>query len=553
MLRLGAVLLILWAAPGEAFAQIVRGHVRDAESGAALHGVFVMLVDSTGQMRGGVLTNEQGFFATRAPITGTFTLRAERIGHASANSAPVLLSPEEARTVDFKIKVSAIALAPVEVSTGNRCIARPRAGQRTAQLWEEVRKALTVARWVENQSQIEFSARTYVRELEVATMRVRKESVNHAVTRFLPYAAIDADSLAQHGFVRSDGRDFVFYGPDAEVLLSPAFLNGHCFHNVHNDGMIGLGFRPTADSRLPDIEGVLWLDGRTLELRHIEYGYRNLQQEFRVRETGGRTEFLRLKSGAWIVSKWHIRMPTMVASQHERGGQYRAVTLREKGGEVLSVRDHENAQTVTHDGIVKGMVYDSVAGRPLAEALVYLSGTQYQAKTDEAGRFQMTGVPAGKYTVGFAHPAQDSMPTLPDPRSVDVRQLQEAEVDLGTKSLRSQLAAKCRPYRQAMPHDSVAGVVYGYVRNDRSMAVPDVMVTVKYKRYKRSPPNRSKLPFAEQTARVGSATDAAGYYVICGVPLNDPIEVGVADKPATISKLRITGRPYRSIDITLKD
>ena len=325
MVRIGAAALLALCCATEASAQVVRGTVRDAESGSGLQGVFVMLLDSAGAMRGGVLTDVKGNFATRAPLSGTFTLRAERIGHQSATSGPVVLAAAETRTVDMTVSVAAIALAPVEVETQNRCSARPRSGARTAQLWEEVRKALAVARWVENQKQVQFATRTYVRELDARTMHVKSEGVRHDVSRRLPYAAIPADTLARYGFVRNAGAGFVFYGPDAEVLLSPAFLDGHCFRSVEggddNRGLVGLGFRPTAFSKLPDIEGVLWLDRATLELRHIEYRYTNVEREYRVRDTGGRTEFLRLKSGAWIVSKWHIRMPTVVSPCTRSGGR----------------------------------------------------------------------------------------------------------------------------------------------------------------------------------------------------------------------------------------
>jgi hypothetical protein len=559
VLKLGLIVLALFGVAADAAAQVVRGTVRDAETGAPLQGVFVMLVDSAGQMRGGVLTNAQGTYATRAPLAGTFTLRAERIGHQSANSTPVVLSATEAQTVDITVKVMAIALAPVEVSSRNRCIARPRTGQRTAQLWEEARKALTVARWVENQKQIQFSARTYVRELEAGTMRVKSEGVRHNVSRSLPYAAIPADSLARHGFVRNEGGGYVFYGPDADVLLSSAFLNSHCFHSLDGSGatqgMVGLGFRPTTDSRLPDIEGVLWLDRKTLELRHIEYRYTNLGAEYRVKESGGgRTEFLRLKSGAWVVSKWHIRMPTVVASPLERG-EFRVIALQEEGGEVLSVSDAESAQTLTHDGIVKGIVYDSVAGSPLADALVYLSGTSYQAKTDKAGRFEITGVPAGKYTVGFSHAVLDSMPTFPDARTIDVRQLESATVDLGTKSVLSQLAAKCPGYRRGLPMDSAGGVIFGHVRNERASAIANAEVIVSWKRYKRGPANRSGVPYAEHSTRAIARTDGTGFYVLCDVPLERPLEVRVSrsDEPATRVPMEIIGRPYRRLDFTLKD
>ncbi|HEY0304341.1 MAG TPA: carboxypeptidase-like regulatory domain-containing protein, partial [Longimicrobiales bacterium] len=72
MLKFALIVLAFFGVVADAAAQVVRGTVRDAETGAPLQGVFVMLVDSAGQMRGGVLTNAQGTYATRAPLAGTF-------------------------------------------------------------------------------------------------------------------------------------------------------------------------------------------------------------------------------------------------------------------------------------------------------------------------------------------------------------------------------------------------------------------------------------------------------------------------------------------------
>ena len=172
-----------------------------------------------------------------------------------------------------------------------------------------------------------------------------------------------------------------------------------------------------------------------------------------------------------------------------------------------------------------------MAGRPLANALVYLSGTSYQAHTDDAGHFQLAGVPAGKYVIGFTHVVLDSMPSLPEPRAVDVRQLQEAVIELGTRALHSQLAEKC-------PRSDEA-VLFGQVRNERAVGVANVVVSAHFNR----------------GAGTRGKTDATGYYFVCDVPLDEPIEVRVRsnDGSAVTSKLRITGRPYRRLDLILKD
>jgi hypothetical protein len=523
-------LLLLFSCAAQLSAQIVRGTIRDAESAAPLQGVFVMLLDSAQHMRGGVLTDERGFFVMRAPAAGTFTLRAERIGHESAMSSPVLLNPEQAQTVDLNVTVAAIQLAPLEVATRNRCIARPRSGERTAQLWEEARKALTVARWLANEKQIQFQSRAYVRELDAKSMAVKSEGVRQEISRNLPYAALDADTLTKYGFVRDQGDGLVFYGPDAEVLLSKVFLDGHCFHSVegagNTRGMVGLGFKPVAESKLPDVEGVLWLDRQTFELRHIDYRYTNMLREFRVNGTGGRTDFVRLKSGAWIVSKWYIRMPAVVASTMERG-EFRLLSLREEGGEVLSIQERGAAESLHHDGALRGALYDSVRGRPLADALVYLSGTAHSARTDAAGRFHMPAIPAGRYTIAFTHPSLDSLPALPEPKSIAIALDDTARIDLAIRPLAELIARRCGGAVQG-------AVLFGKVKNARGNPLPYAMVRIANKAYR---------------------TGGDGEYTICGLRPDSQhrVVVSLAGEVVAESVLNITGLPVLRFDFRLQD
>ena len=149
MVRLVAALCLALCSSTSALSQIVRGTVVDESTNAPLPGVFVVLLDSLGRMRTGTLTDQKGFYAMRAPSAGPFTLRAERIGHRSVSTPPFALNTTQAHTVDSRVAVAAIALAPIEVSAGaKRCEARGEQGRRTAQLWEEARKALTVTQWV---------------------------------------------------------------------------------------------------------------------------------------------------------------------------------------------------------------------------------------------------------------------------------------------------------------------------------------------------------------------------------------------------------------------
>jgi TonB-linked SusC/RagA family outer membrane protein len=53
----------------------------------------------------------------------------------------------------------------------------------------------------------------------------------------------------------------------------------------------------------------------------------------------------------------------------------------------------------TEPGRLTGTVSDSGSGRPIAEVLVTVSGTRYRSRTDNAGRFNISGVLAGTYAV----------------------------------------------------------------------------------------------------------------------------------------------------------
>jgi hypothetical protein len=533
MLRLCLVLLAVLVAAGNAGAQIVRGTVRDAETGVALQGVFVMLLDSATQMRGGVLTDANGFYAIRAARRGTYTLRAERIGQQSTVSPPTVITDSAAATVDLRLPVAAIQLAPLHVSGGNRCIARPRTGERAAQLWEEARKALTVARWVEREKQFQFESRSYMRDLDPVSLHVRRETVRYDVSRNLPYAALDADSLIKHGFVRRDGESFVFYGPDAKTLLSDAFLDEHCFHSVEGTGgtrgMVGLAFRPLLNTKQPDIDGVLWLDAKTLELRFIDYRYTNLPRPYRARGTGGRTDFRRLSNGAWIVSRWYIRMPVVVESAMVRG-EYRTAAMQEEGGEVLGIRGAALTLELKRDGTVRGLVYDSVKAEPLANAMVYLSGTAYHSRTDSAGRFQISNVPEGGYVIAFAHSTVDSMPTLPEPAAVDVQPGDTSSVQLAVRPLQHQIAQRCG----ALHRVGSTAVLFGKLT--RPHGAPVTMATVK-------------------ADEVGYRTGDNGEYVLCGLPMNRALDVVITDANGWVRRERVTIAevPYRRLDIELKE
>jgi hypothetical protein len=157
-----------------------------------------------------------------------------------------------------------------------------------------------------------------------------------------PFTTPPPDSLAVNGFVQERGGTSRFYAPDAEVLLSDAFVGSHCFRVQRGRGaqagLVGLTFEP-ASAGLPDVFGTLWLDETTSALRWLEYRYTGIDYGPRTRDMGGRLDFARLPSGAWIIEKWWIRGPALEVrrSRFNPRGSLALAGFIVAGGEVVEV------------------------------------------------------------------------------------------------------------------------------------------------------------------------------------------------------------------------
>src|SRR5687768_7066175 len=98
---------------------------------------------------------------------------------------------------------------------------------------------------------------------------------------------------------------------------------------------------------------------------------------------------------------------------------------------------------------VSGVVYDSLALRPLAGAVVQLvdvgnpaAGVR-TATADEAGSFSFSDVADGGYLLGFLHPLLDSLGVEPALREVVVAGRRSVIADVSVPSPRQLLAAIC--------------------------------------------------------------------------------------------------------------
>ena len=310
-------------------AQVVRGRLVEAETSRPVPGALVHLIgehDSTVLARGA--SSDLGRFELRAPEAGAYRIQVFRIGHERWTSPPLGLDARDTGERLFRIPALPITLAEISVTAQSPCRELTRQ-EGTATLWEEARKAFALAEQTLSGGELEFDVRVTRRrrdpkgglEMELGSRtRGRGE---------WPVRSIAPESLATNGYVqpRDTVSGPVYFGPDARVLFSDAFLQTHCFQLASDSatgrGWIGLSFSPVKERDVPDIEGVLWLDRRTAELQRLEYRYTGLWKWVPADGAFGELEFLRVAGGRWIVRRWMLRAPVAATQPWPFGARRR--------------------------------------------------------------------------------------------------------------------------------------------------------------------------------------------------------------------------------------
>jgi hypothetical protein len=276
----------------------------------------------------------------------------------------------------------------------------------------------------------------------------------------VPFRSVPAEQLEREGFVLVDDQGWTYHEPDAEVLLSTSFLRTHCFDTKvgtgETEGLVGLGFQPARGRRLPEITGTLWVDRHSGELRHLEFKYVRLPQGLSAPNAGGRVEFMRVPTGAWMVRDWIIRMPIAEMGHTPTGGATfpRTVGYRERGGSAVEVKTTAGA-----------MVYRSAAADSL-QALAVAPPPPTPAATLAAPAPPPPEVAVAAVSVGSGDPTRPSTKT----RSRDVLLPDEFA---GTSArdaygiVQQYRSAWLRSRGVTSFRDSTAGLVQVYVNGTR--------------------------------------------------------------------------------------
>jgi len=541
-------------------AQQVRGTARVGGTTAPSSETAVVLVDSTGNVVAGAITDAAGRFALTAPSAGRYRLRARRIGFLPDSSPLLRLVPGAAVTFDPRLTQFVTRLQQIHVVATQRCVASPDRGAAAFRLWQDAQSALTATVVSSTSHQLGFVLRRFERSVDPATGAVREAKTwdTRAVTSE-PYASIPAESLAVHGFVVPQGAFLVYYAPDARTLTSDVFARTHCYRAVtdaHHPGLLGLAFAPDGRTATRDVSGTLWLDGATGELRDLVFRYGTPSHA--EREAGatasGRVEYRRLEGGTWIVSHWLIRMPVVtmhyavapspgttlgegtIVSRVEVSG---VVALWEAGGDVLGTFDPRDATAggISPLGEISGrfVTNDTPASAPRGLGGVRVSleraaqpavntapapGDSMTAarvtETDSSGAFAFDSLPPGDYVMRATSAYLDTLNVAIAPRIIHLTAATR-------QSLITSVPAPAAAASQMCPGDRAPHlmVVHGTVLDAPTGApVPHARVEVSWLRVV-----SAGRQFNVATDRRIVRTGRGGDYTVCGLPAGQKFAV----------------------------
>ena len=181
---------------------------------------------------------------------------------------------------------------------------------------------------------------------------------------------------------------------------------------------------------------------------------------------------------------------------------------------------------------VVGEVYDSVASRPLVNALVQIVRTNAlqmgrSAVTDARGRYRVDSVFPGEYYVTFFHAVVDSLGVQAPVRRVTLGARDPERVDMGLPGSERLIAALC----PGLPPFDSSAVIVGEVHDaDTGVPLPNVSVVAQWVDFVIA----DRFRVERQSAQ--AITGSTGTYALCGLPTGGEITLDAR------SENRATGR-----------
>ena len=312
-------------------------------------------------------------------------------------------------------------------------------------------------------------------------------------------------------------RDYMTI-PDLTDLADSAFMRSHCFRfagfdTVASAEVVRMEFEPVSSLKGPDVAGTIRLRTSDYQLVQLQFRLVNLPPRSDVESVNVTTDFREIAPGLVIIGhvdsriRWATNVGTAVVRRAPRTGEIQEMVGLQWQGSGLW-----KADSVT----VRGIVFDSLHGRPLASALVGIGAKS--GITDSAGRFTIEGVVPGNYRVTAQHDAVDQLGLSAIGANVRVVDGSDPIV-VPLPSFAGLWRLMCGQTTE--PGDK--GLVFGSVRATTTIRYANVAVSW-------IDVSVSQTRVAQDTRSITVAADSIGNYAVCGVPTTTGLSIrAVAD------------------------
>ena len=175
--------------------------------------------------------------------------------------------------------------------------------------------------------------------------------------------------------------------------------------------------------------------------------------------------------------------------------------------------------------VVRGVVFDSIAGHPIAGAVVQVAASNpsrlpWTATTDSTGMYRVEGLPAGRYTVGFYHDALMALGLESSTQIVDLKSDSTVTADLALPSIGAVVALRCGTRASRTDRGMLVGVMRGASSN---AAVAGAELRVSWGAIALDG-NSARVVEEEALASV----EPDGAYLVCGLPLDAHLTLRVS-------------------------
>ncbi len=533
--------------PAGVGAQVARGVVVDRGDNP-VPGVVVQLVDSARAVVARTLSNERGEFRLLAPAEASYTIATLRIGFRPTQTGPFAL--RRASDIERRLILSGLSASLDTVRVSGRSVCGRAAADSAAVTfgaWEQVRAALTATELSTGANGVVATTVGYRRTLDPLGMQVRREVVDVKTDSVRqPWGSATVDDLHQRGYISTLGDSTVYFAPGLDMLVSTTFIEDHCFHlaSSRDKTQLGIAFEPTRDRRrIADIRGTLWLDRASAELRALEYRYTNVSVDEEHSGSGGVMEFARMAHGAWVITRWSIRMPVVERRMVTRGFSRRAVStvpenvvtaLAVDGGDLALVRRGTDTLWMHAPLTLAGTVRDSASGRGVAGARLALVGTTGQSVSDGAGRFEMPGLLPGEHVLEVRTASLDSLGAVHQMRVTVTDNVPALAVRVPAPT--QLVSALCG--RRIGASAAGPGIVIGTARLAGTLQPPrHLKVSAEWAEIALRGGSASGV---EQTRRyLDALSDTSGNFRLCGVPVDAELLVTGTSDEGTASPVSV--------------